>query len=168
MSLTKDDIHAIRHADTLVIHLGHPSVGEKGLVRLIKKKRMFNAKPFEQDQEYVLDNAKVVMETSRGQAALESGQAKCFGYVTIYHSQRTPASSILKTLKVGDLITFSFYPDAHSNDYVRKAGLHADALYLHVVRNGKRQSWELDVSICPNNTARMCYGVPNNEVHCSA
>jgi hypothetical protein len=165
MPLTKDDIYAIRNADTLAIHLGHDHRDNgQGLVRFIKRKP-YNAKPFDEDKEYVLTNCKVVMETYNGQRALETGRAKCFGYVSIYHDQRTPQSSILKTLKVDDEITFSFYPDAHSNEYVRKAGLHADALYLHVRRNGKRQTWELETSICPDNSARMCHGVPDNESH---
>lgn len=160
MPLSKDDIYAIRHADDLVVHLGTGNDHlAKGIVRLIKRKG-YRPKPFETDKEYVLENVKVAMENSAGQWAMENGSAKCFAMVGIYPNQNTPVASILRTLKVGDELTFSFYPDAHSNEYVSKAGLHADALFLHVVRKGKRHSWELDVSVCPNNTARMCYGVP--------
>lgn len=157
--LTKDDITAIRRADDICVHLGtrHP----KGLVRLIKRKG-YDAKPFDQDQEYVLSSAHVTMETSGGLAAIESGAAECFAMAGIYHSQGTGVSSILKTLRVGDDLTFSFYPDGHSNGYVAAAGLHADCLYLHVRRGGKRQTWEFDVSITANNSARMCRGVPQS------
>ena len=157
--LTKTDIAAIRAADDICIHLGkrNPS----GLVRLIKRKS-YNAKPFETDQEYLLEGVKVAMETLLGKTALESGAAECFDMVGIYHSQNTPTSSILKTLRVGDELTFSFYPDCHSNGYVAAAGLHADCLYLHVTRNDKRQSWELASQVCANNSARMCKGVPNS------
>ncbi|MGY3615693.1 hypothetical protein [Bradyrhizobium sp. USDA 10063] len=158
--LTKNDIAAIRAADDICIHLGsrHP----KGLVRLIKRKG-WNAKAFETDQEYVLENAWVTMETTGGRDALERGVAECFAMAGIYHGQRAPVSSILKTLRAGDEITFSFYPDGHTNGYVAAAGLHADILYLHVRRNGKRQTWEFDVSVCPSNSARMCRGVPNGD-----
>jgi hypothetical protein len=156
--LTKDDIHAIRNANDICIHLGarHPN----GLVRLIKRKP-YNGKPFETDQEYEL-GATVTFETSEGRRALESGSASCFAMEGIYHSQRSPVSSILNTLKVGDHLTFSFWPDAHSNAYVAAAGLHADALYLHVRdTKGKRKSWELSNRVCTNNSARMCRGVPS-------
>jgi hypothetical protein len=155
--LTKTDIAAIRKADDICVHLGPRN--PQGRVRLIKRKG-YNAQPFETDQEYILENAKVVMETSLGTTALESGSADCFAMAGIYHGQRSPVSSILNTLRIGDEVTFSFYPDCHSNGYVAAAGLHADCLYLHVRRNGKRHTWQLTESICANNSARMCRGVP--------
>jgi hypothetical protein len=67
-------------------------------------------------------------------------------------------------LRADDEITFRFYPDAHTNGYVAMGGLHADALYLDVRREGKVIArWELDISITPANSARMCRGVPNAE-----
>lgn len=163
--LSKTDIAAIRRADDICIHLNkrHPN----GLVRLIKRKG-YNAKPFETDQEYILENEHVTMETTSGRDALERGVAECFSMSGIYHSQGSPVSSILKTLKAGDELTFSFYPDCHSQAYVAAAGLHADCLYLHVRRNGKRQTWELESSITPENSARMCRGVPASEHYAKA
>jgi hypothetical protein len=157
--LTKNDIHAIRHADTLCVHL---TKEQPGLVRLIKRKG-YNAKPFETDQEYVLENVAVGMETARGKAALDSGTAKCFAHAYMYHEQGCPVSSIMRTLRVGDEVTFSFYPDAHSNGYVAECNLHADVLYLHVLRGGKRHTWELQTSVCRDNSARMCRGVPKTD-----
>lgn len=154
--LTKNDIAAIRTANDICIHLNKRN--PQGLVRLIKRKP-YNAKPFEQDQEYILD-ARVTMETTLGQTALESGAAECFEMCGIYHGQRSPVSSILQTLRIGDELKFSFYPDCHSNGYVAAASLHADALYLHVIRKGKRQTWELATQVTANNSARMCRGVP--------
>jgi hypothetical protein len=156
--LTKNDIAAIRRADDICIHLN--SRNPNGLVRLIKRKA-YDAKPFETDQEYIL-TATATMETMEGKRALENGNAECFTMAGIYHSQASGVSSILKTLREGDEIIFSFYPDMHSNGYVAAAGLHADGLYLHVRRNGKRQTWEFDSQVCPNNSARMCKGVPAN------
>ncbi len=157
--LTKTDIVAIRRADDICVHLntaGHP----EGLVRLIKRKP-YNSKPFETDQEYVLEGVHVTMETVHGKDAVERGVAKCFAMAGIYHDQGTHVSSVLRTLRVGDELTFSFYPDARSGGYVAELGLHADVLFLHVRRNGKRHTWELCGSICPENSARMCQGVPN-------
>lgn len=155
--LTKTDIAAIRRADDICIHLN--SRNPNGLVRLIKRKR-YNAAPFETDQEYVLENASVTVETASARTVLENGTGEFFSMSGIYHSQGAPVSSILKTLREGDQIRFSFYPDCHSNAYVASAGLHADCLYLYVTRNGKRQTWEFESSICPANSARMCRGVP--------
>jgi hypothetical protein len=156
--LTKDDIHAIRRANDICVHLNarHP----QGLVRLIKRKP-YNAKPFETDQEHIL-TATATMETLEGKRAFEAGTAECFAMAGIYHDQACGVSSILKTLRVGDELQFSFYPDGHTNQYVAASGLHADILYLHVRRDGKRVArWEFETSICPNNSARMCKGVPD-------
>ncbi|MEH2525845.1 MULTISPECIES: hypothetical protein [unclassified Bradyrhizobium] len=155
--LTKTDIAAIRKADDITIHLGANHA--QGLVRLIKRKG-WNAQPFETDQEYILP-CHVTVETTSARDALERGVASFFAMAGIYHSQRSPVSSILKTLKAGDELTFSFYPDGHTNGYVAAAGLHADILYLHVRNKAGRKTWEFDVSVCANNSARMCRGVPN-------
>lgn len=156
--LTKEDIFAIRKADVLCMHLNKTHPG--GLVRLIKRKS-YSPKPFETDQEYIL-SAKVEIETHRGKTALEAGAAECFAHVGIYHEQASHVSSVLKTLRVGDDVTFAFHPDGHGNGYVAAAGLHADVLYLDVRREGKRTRWEIEISVCPNNSARMCRGVPND------
>jgi hypothetical protein len=70
-------------------------------------------------------------------------------------------SGILKSLRAGDEIAFLFWPDAHSNGYVAAAGLHADLLQLSVYRKGKRiATWNVTTSLCADNSARMCRGVP--------
>lgn len=157
-TLTKDDIHAIRNANDICVHLNarHPT----GLVRLIKRKP-YNAKPFEQDREHVL-TAKAAIEIMRGRDGVEAGTVECFAMAGIYSGQRDPVFSVLNSLRVGDDVTFSFYPDCHTNGYVAAAGLHADVLYMYVIRNGKRHCWELIHQISPANSARMCRGVPNS------
>jgi cold shock CspA family protein len=160
--LTKNDIAAIRKANDICVHLS--ARNPQGLVRLIKRKR-YDAKPFETDQEHVM-TANVVMDSLRGQAAFESGTADCFAMAGIYHDQRVQVSNVLKTLRVGDEVTFEFSPDAHTNGYIAAAGLHGDALYLRVRRNGKFIArWELTSSVCPSNSARMCRGVPDSDTY---
>lgn len=160
--LTKTDVQAIRGADDLVIHLNskHP----QGMVRLIKRKP-FNSKPFETDQEYVLENVTVQMDNWRHRELLASSDhVSCFSMTGLYHSQKTPASSIMLQMRAGDEVTFSFSPDYHSNGYVAAAGLHADVLTVAIRRNGKTiANYELDQSICANNSARMCRGFPTSE-----
>lgn len=158
-TLTTTDIAAIKGADDICVHLNsnHPT----GLVRLIKRKPY--GKPFAEDQEHIL-TATATLETPRAREALAAGQASCFAMSGIYHSQHAPVSSVLKTLRVGDEVSFRFYPDGHTNVYVARAGLHADLLYLDVRRDGRLvKSWEFDVSVCPDNSARMCKGVPNSD-----
>lgn len=65
-------------------------------------------------------------------------------------------------LREGDAISFYWYPDAGTNDYMRDHGLHGDKLYVDISRGegNKRRSWRylVDCSTCPDNSARMCRG----------
>lgn len=154
--LTKFDIAAIRKADDITVHLSvrHP----EGLVRLIKRKRHADG-PFAQDMEHVLP-AKAEIETIHGRAELESGRAQFFAMAYIYHDQHGQVSLALKSLRVGDELTFSFYPDAWTNQYAARERLHGDLLLMKVRRKGKTIArWEIAHSVCPDNSARMCQGV---------
>jgi len=157
--LTKTDIAAFRKADQICIHLGERN--PTGRVVLIKRKP-YNAAPFETDQEYKLENCEVRLETTRGREALASGAARCFELVYLYHNQHTHASTVIKSLRAGDEIAFCFAPDHFTNGYVADAGLHADALLLRVNRANKYLTFELETSIGPDNSARMCFGVPKD------
>jgi len=159
--LTKLDIAAIRAANDICVHFGarHP----EGLVRLIKRKRITERDPFAVDTEHVLP-AEVDFENWEHRELAKAGKVECFAMAGIYHDQHTPVSSALKSLRVGDELRFSFYPDGHSNGYVAAAGLHADVLYLHVRSNGKTVArWDIAHSICADNSARMCRGVPSSK-----
>jgi hypothetical protein len=158
-ALTKLDIAAFRKADTLCVHL-HKNK-PNGLVRLIKNADRNVA--FDSNKEHVLE-CPVTLHGWHNRDAILDG-ANCFAHISFYHAQNTPASCIVNTLRVGDEISFEFYPDAHSNGNTTKAQLHADALYLIVRRDdgNKRYRWTMDVSICPDNSARMCHGVPSSE-----
>jgi hypothetical protein len=160
-ALTKFDVAAIRHADALSVHLS--SRNPEGLVRAVKRHQRTEKDPYAQDVAHTIDAA-VVLDTMRGQEELKNGQAQFFASVGLYHSQHCHASAVLRTLRAGDDISFRFYPDGHTNQYIAAAGLHGDLLKLQVRRNGKLiADWELTTSICPNNSARMCRGVPNSE-----
>lgn len=146
-TLTKDDIHAIRKADDICIHLN--ARNPEGLVRLIKRKP-YNAKPFDCDQEHVLP-ATVRMATRV--------TAECFA-MTNAKFESSGVGSILKTLRAGDELRFQFWPDAQGNQYTKDAGLYADSVYLDVIRDGKRVArWDIDSSITPDNSARMCRNI---------
>jgi hypothetical protein len=160
MPLSKLDIAALRKADDLCVHLSQRC--PKGLVRAIKRKPMLTQErdPFATDIEHIID-APVTLDGFCNQKLIENGTVKCFGSVGLYHSQHTPASSAIKTLRAGDEIEFAFEPDGHTNGYVAAAGLHGDVLKLIVRRKGKRvATWKLESSMCPRNSARMCDGMP--------
>jgi hypothetical protein len=65
-------------------------------------------------------------------------------------------ATIVSLLKPRDRASLHFLGDGHTNDYLRKAGLHADTLHL-VVRRGRNTKMEflLDERVTPDNSARM-------------
>lgn len=157
--LTKLELAALRQCDALCVHLSKDFTA----VRAIKRNPKTEKEPFAQDQEQLI-TADVGLETLRGREELESGRVKCFAHISLYPNQKHTSWLILQTLRVGDELTFNFYPDAHTNGYIAAAGLHGDALYLNVRRKGKTVArWSLAHSICPTNTARMVTGVPDSE-----
>lgn len=160
-ALTKFDVAAIRKADAIVVHLS----SSLNKVRLIKRRD--TSKPFSEDQEHVLP-AEVTVYGYHGQNALTNGAQFC-AHQSIYHRQICKAATILRQLRVGDEPVFEFYPDANSNGYLAAAGLHADVCNLKIRRNGKIVAvFELTDSVCPDNSARMCRGVPATESYRAA
>ena len=156
--LTKMDIAALKHADCLCVHITKDGT----IVRAIKRNPRTEKQPFATDLEHVIP-ATVGLEGLRGRDELAAGRVTAFASVNLYPTQKHTACLILQTLRAGDELTFSFWPDAGTNGYVAAAGLHADCLYLHVRRNGKQiANWHLADSICPDNSARMVRGVPNS------
>lgn len=159
--LTKMDVAAIRQADDICVHLN--ARNPDGLVRLIKRKRYSDSRPFAEDIEHVL-TAKVDLYGLRGRAELAAGTVECFAMCGLYHSQQHQVSLALRSARAGDELTFSFAPDHHTNGYVAAQSLHADALLLVIRRAGKTIArWDLDISITPSNSARMVRGVPTSE-----
>lgn len=84
-------------------------------------------------------------------------QYRCLTSVRFYASQACQASSALATLRAGDAVAFQFYPDSHTNQYLEEKELHGDALNMLVFRKGKHvATFELQTSVTPDNSARMC------------
>ena len=159
--LTKTDVAAFRAADTLCVHLHKDKPA--GLVRLIKRIPKSDENPFGPfDREHVL-SADVAMTEYGWKEHVEAGRVKCFAHVSFYHEQHTSASNIIRQLRVGDEVTFEFRPDSHSNGYLARFGLHADVLVMKVRRSGITYTWELDSSVTPENSARMCAGWPSSQ-----
>jgi hypothetical protein len=67
-------------------------------------------------------------------------------------------------LKTGDEISLWFRPDYHTTAYLYHANVHADVLTMDVHRNNKHvATWLIAECSCPENSARMCKGVPYPE-----
>lgn len=161
--LTKLDIAAIRNADDIVVHLSK----QMARAALVKRIRHDEKHPFAQDAYHEIP-CPIVMHGhflgGQRDNDIKNGDIACFAMASIYYNQTTPLSSALKTLHVGDEIRFRFAPDYETNQYMFEAGLHGDVLFLDVYRNGKYAAqWEICDSECPENTARMCKGVPYAE-----
>ena len=62
--------------------------------------------------------------------------------------------TIVKLLRVGDEITL-VWVSANNNQYVTEAGLFNDELRMRVQRGKTRLTFNVDHSICADNTARM-------------
>jgi hypothetical protein len=159
--LTKADIAAIRNAEDIVIHLNHKS--PNGTVKLVK--RADRQIPFDADKDWTL-SANVIIggyASYSDTKSMKAGEVSCFAMIGIYHEQGHHVSSILKTLRVGDELSFVFIPDWGCNGYLAKHGLHCDVLALEIRRkHGERiktHSFNLDKSTCEDNTARMIRGV---------
>jgi hypothetical protein len=151
--LTKMDVAALRQADRLCVHLD----GDVGQVRAIKECRASEKRPFARDIEHSIE-APVSLHMDYGQ---ESGNVRCFAYVSLYQSQKTPATSIINTLRAGDGIRFTFHADYHQTQALaERTGFHADTLMLKVFRGAELHAqFELANVTCEDNTARMVKGV---------
>ena len=61
-----------------------------------------------------------------------------------------------ETLRTGDVVSFYWYPDAHTSENLRAAGLHGDVLYVDITRGKRSARYVAGTSMCPDNSARMC------------
>ena len=149
--LTKIDLAAMKQADFLSIRLD----GETGLVRAIKERKKTDKEPFAHDIEHVIEAP--VRDYKRVYGVTNSAR-KYRELIWLYPGQHCHVSSIIKLLRVGDKIEFEFYPDYHTNGYSKDARLHGDMLRLQVERGKERFTFNLQASIAPENSARMCQG----------
>jgi hypothetical protein len=154
--LTKMDIVAMRKADRLVVWMRDA----ESHVHAVKENRPTERDPFASDVVHVIA-APVRLQTDWQN---ETHNPRCCASINFYRSNPDHAASILATLRVGDEISFEFYADAHTNGYMREAGLHGDVLYMDVARAGKRVArFQMDHSNCSDSTARMIQG--DNQKH---
>lgn len=149
-TLTKTDIAAMRQCDHLVVRRDPAP-----LVYCIKNAKRSEHDPFGQDIRFNIAVPVIIGHDWR----YDVSHCTAFNMIWNYPTQITQTGCILATLRVGDEIRFVFMVDGHSTQAMEDAGFHGDVLKLEVRRGGKLVAdWDLAVSICQNNTARMVKG----------
>lgn len=168
--LTKMDIAALRKADRLCVHFNGRDP-DKNLVRAIKENRPSEANPYAQDVKYritILIKCRAYDGLCGYVSAEDIKAVTCFAYIGLYHSQHTPASTIVQMLRAGDEVWFQFTGDAHTTDAMDEHGeFHGDELILHVKRGEgkarKHLEFVMDYGIYRDNSARMIRGLPRRQ-----
>jgi hypothetical protein len=83
----------------------------------------------------------------------------------LLHAYDNVWRTVAGLLKAGDALSVRFVADGRASGYLQNAevvrghgagsALYADALYLDVQRGARKLTFLLQVSVCPDNTARM-------------
>lgn len=157
--LSACDLKALRQADSVSFHF------YDGKGRITGHKRLRNPGPYA-EREVCYDVA-VESEFFNTRGAKPNSFAMFLSakYSDIWRT-------VVRNLKKGDKLALVWCADHFTNGYLDSARvgptdrkgdphcgagmiLHADALYLKVVRGNLRLQFLLDVSVCVDNTARM-------------
>lgn len=81
--------------------------------------------------------------------------AVCHHWVPYADNVHEPLRTIFSLLKAGDRLELEWTRDAHTNGYMKDAGLHGDRLQLVVHRKDKRLLFLIHAQCCKDNTARL-------------
>lgn len=163
--LTKLDLAAISKCDYLTVRFAGSDVG-RSRVDAIKRAVKTGSDPFAVDRYHAI--AAPIGVFGYDYKPDDVCRVTCVEVLWLYHDQHGHVASVFGTLRAGDAIKFEFYPDCHSNGNMARAGLHGDALRLHVYRGDEAVRrlvavWELATQCSPDNSARMCRGVGASE-----
>ena len=70
--------------------------------------------------------------------------------------------TIVRLLKIGDVLSLHWGRDFNCNQNMEKADLHGDRLSLHIQRGKTKMVFIIACQVCPDNTARMTRRGPFN------
>lgn len=155
--LTAMDLKAIKLADRISFH----SVDGKSWICCTKELR--NVGPFDdRTRDYKIETTSTFNKN-------KPENPRCFEM--LYSGQWNEEWATIRAfLRKGDVLSLHWDQDGHRNGYTKRARitehdehgspglgmeLHVDTLYLKIKRAYKRYSFLLEVSICPDNSARM-------------
>lgn len=148
--LDRDDVKALRNADAIAFR----HTPEGSTIECIKKDRDEYGEKERRREITVLGTVFNGYDSDGGRSR---GEEMHYGFAYFGSAQYTESwRTVASLLKVGDNLRLEFRTDDGTNGYAKTAGLHVDELYLRVERAGKRLYFLLDVSVCQNNSARMC------------
>lgn len=151
-ALTATDLKALRTANTCIC-FDHACSNEwgvgQGKIRCFRSVEPKKNDPYPQDDlQYKIG---VYSKVTDYGGCRDRTKLTAYAHIPTY---RETLQTVLHFLRAGDTLTLGWIRDNHS-DYTREAGIHHDQFYLNVSRGKKNYSFLLDVSITPNNSARM-------------
>jgi hypothetical protein len=141
--LTAQDIKVLRSADALCYRLD--TKGDVSQIEAIKEASRDN--PWEQRK--VLPIAFEIENYEKGVRVVGA-----WVRLPRYKWDATPLGTLLDLLRPGDELSARLIT-GNNNGYMTEAGLHRDEFVLQLTRGKKKMLFLLEVSVCPQNSARM-------------
>lgn len=160
--LTADDVKALRKAETVIFRLrqGRYTI-EAGIGKALSDNRPYTdvQRRLFPDRAYGSSDRDRTLTVS-GYICSYAGRptsedSNCFAMIFNANYAET-WKTIAGLLRAGDELSLTFKGDAHTNEALRKVGMHGDVLVLNVHRtDGSTMTFEVAHSTGPDNTARM-------------
>lgn len=144
MTLTKDDITAMRRANRVSFHHREG----KSSITAVKENR--GSEVFQGGEATRSIDCRAQIQSSD-----RVDKVRCFE--TIHSAQSSEEwRTIAALLRPADEVELHWYRDAGTTQNLTERQLHADRLYLGVYRKGKKAlSFFVEECVCPDNSARM-------------
>ena len=161
-TLTTADGKALRKAESVVfrLHKGRYTI-EAGIGKALNDNRPYT------DVQRRLFPDRAYGSSDRDRTLTVSGYIDSYagrpftedskGFAMINSAHFVPTwQTVARLLRAGDEITLHFLGDAHTNEALRKVGMHGDVVRLNVHRaDGAVLTFDVAHSTCADNSARM-------------
>lgn len=174
--LTKDDMVALRSADSIVFRSYPRPDGRVSQIRAIRNRRTYDGSPivFTAREQRLFTTPVDGDPTERvraipvavtwtfhtdprneGETTTQGDDEKAIAFEMIHSSQYDRVwKTITSLLRVGDQLILGWVAN-NDNGYTREANLVRDELHLTIHRGDDRLRFLLAVSVCERNSARM-------------
>lgn len=157
-ALTARDIKKLRDAETISFHRSPDSSG------ITASKKRYQPSGTERLWEHEISAASTVKDG--GWASNQEDFVKiAYCHYMLWHTNNVHETwyTIARLLRAGDRLELEWRRDSYTNGYLEKAKLHGDRLKLIIHRGqDKKLVFEVGVSICEDNTARLIRRGPYN------
>lgn len=144
MALNRQQIRALRAADTIAIH-----ARDEKSATITATLKATESDPFEKRLDIAVESR---FESFAPGSEFDGAYALMTSADTSAHWQ-----SIASTIRDGDDVRVIWSSDAATTQALREAGFHGDVLRIEIARDGgeARYAFDLLTAVCGNNTARM-------------